>query len=183
MYISLPFANTPNDSAHCAFVWGWKLCFLWKSGVDSLAAVYFQCVLKKKKRERQVWEKHWRKVFTWCQLSELERAIFILSGVFLWRLWEPVCSLRDADMLLSWCFLVFIANRECLLFCIYNACSLWGCYRCHSETPYQSLLVGTHTNIIVLPPLLYILMSICNTSANYGFPQQCGPALPHLVSN
>lgn len=46
--------------------------------------------------------------------------------------------LRDADMLLSEHHLVFISNRQCLVFCIHNTCSLRDCWRCHFQASYLS---------------------------------------------
>lgn len=155
----------------------WHNNSLFSSHWRALAAVYCQRL----KRDNSVLrEKHcWKFSLSAKFLSRSMSFSFCL--VFLRRLRELVCTLKD--MLLSECLLVFISNREWLGFCIYNACSLWGCYRCHWETPYQSLLVDIHTNIIVLPSRQYILSGVCNILANYGFSQQCGLTQPHLVSS
>lgn len=117
------------------------------SNIDRLAAISCQNL----KRDNLVLrEKHCQKFSLGAKfLSQTVSFSFCLA--FLRRLRELVCTLRDADMLSFECLLVFISNRGWLAFCIYNACSLWGCYRCHRSTPYQSFLVDIHTNIIVLP--------------------------------
>lgn len=146
---------------------------------------WFSCYLLSKSKKRQLgplrtaW---WKFSLSAKFLSRSMPFSFCLA--FLRCLRELLCMLRDADMLLSECLLLFISNREWLAFCLYNACSLWGCYRCHWGTPYQSFLVEIQTfNILVLPSFQYFLRSICNILANYGFSQLCGLTLPHLIPN
>ncbi len=114
---------------------------------------YIRYNLPSKSKRRQLGppEESVDEKFSLCAKFLCRSMPFSFCLAFLRRLRELVCTLRAADMLLSVCLLVFISNREWLAFCIYNACPLWGCYRCHRETPYKSLLVDFYTNIIVLP--------------------------------
>lgn len=164
---SFTFYLRPKRNAHSAIVWQglnsppWQ-CFVsvpicqsavppnwrhesgtssWKSSAGGLGKLLL--------REKSLAKKE--KVSSLRQLSAPRRAVFHLVWSLPWRLREPVCAPPHPhpESLTCYCLaclLVFISNGECLLFCIYNACSLWGCYRCLGETPYQSLPVATRRN-------------------------------------